>query len=305
MRLGQQIPDGYHLDFEEYLFNTLGHRTTQTASGWRSFYLIDDEKKLVTASWHLHCSDNKCKNPYRATFGGIDFSNKLSIDQLSIFIREVCNQLSGSAIEVVLAPSIHDQDSSSKLLHTILENGFSINRSMLVSALEVDDKSFESKINATKRNILNKSELIEVSQLPLNKYPDVYNCIEKSQTERNYSLSLTVEELKKIIENNARHFQFYGAYIGDQMVAAIIIIMVRSDINYVFYAGHLKEYDKLSPLIKLYGKIYKDCQRSNVRLIDLGSSEEDGSTKQSLLDFKSSLGAECGIKLTLIKQLNE
>ena len=85
--LSFEVPEGYKFDFEEYLFNTEKHRLTQAKEGWKSFYWLDEKRKLVKASFHVHIDRNMAKSPYRATFGGIDFSPRLSQRHLTEFVK--------------------------------------------------------------------------------------------------------------------------------------------------------------------------------------------------------------------------
>lgn len=308
MRLSHEIPEGYEFGFEEYLFNELSHRKTQSEHGWKSFYLINDQKRKILASWHINFNNKKGFSPLKATFGGIDFSIELTHKDLSKFIRNVIGELKSydcGELEVTLAPSIHNQNLFSKQFQSLIENNFILKSSMLVSAIAVNHDSFESKINATKRNLLRRSEDITSRIIPIDNFHEVYGCINQSQIERNYKLSMSESQLEKVIDSNKDRLLLFGVYKNGKIIGAIISMLVLKDILYIFYAGHLKEYDKQSPLIKLYETVYIKCQELNIRLIDLGSSEENGITKHSLVHFKNSLGAVNGLKVKVMRNLND
>ena len=306
MRLGFEIPDGYHLDFEEYLFNTGEHRKTQSETGWRSFYLIDDEKKLVKASCHLNEKNRILKSPYSATFGGIDFSDNLTKEDLKNYLGEIDAYLKKEEFEqiaITLAPSIYNEARYSKLHQALSDNGYELKESIPVSAIYVDEKSFDSKVNTTKKKVLRRTKSLEVQKMTLDDYPLIYKCIHQSKEEKQYNLSMTELELKKVIDSCSERIKQYAVFVGGEMAAAMICMQIASNILYVFYSGHLPKFDKQSPLVQLYQFVYNDCKSNGIRMIDLGSSQEDGKPKQSLLDFKASLGAHKGLKVNFIKKL--
>jgi hypothetical protein len=89
----------------------------------------------------------------------------------------------------------------------------------------------------------------------------------------------------------------------DKMVAASISIRVNENVLYTFYYDHLRAYDSVTPIVFLCDGLYNFCQKNQLSLLDLGTSNPNGKLNQSLLDFKLSLGAVPSPKLTFQKVL--
>jgi hypothetical protein len=160
--LSSEFPEGYKFDFQEYLFNTERHRLTQAKEGWKSFYWLDEKKKLVKASFHVHIDGNMAKSPFRATFGGIDFSSKLSFRQLSEYLRLVDNELerlSLEHIEIKMAPQNYGNTKFTFLFQALSDINYSVLYSQIVSSWKVDNSHFSDLINSTKRQSLIKQRV--------------------------------------------------------------------------------------------------------------------------------------------------
>ncbi|MEQ8926576.1 MAG: GNAT family N-acetyltransferase [Fulvivirga sp.] len=302
MEVKDFVPEGYHYTFEEYVFNTHAHRLTQAQSNWRSFYLLDDNHKTVVASWHVHVKDGLAKSPYRATFGGPDFSENLSIESLNFFVRAV-EEAVLSTIEVILPSENLNLQKFTIAKQAFTENGFKEARSQVNATIPITNKPFEqiihkSEIKKLKRSL--QAGLI-AKKLGIDDFSQVYNHLKESRTERGYQLSMTEAQLLSVVEKMPTHFHLFGVFDAEKMVASAITIKLSKKALYVFYGGHSKNYDRLSPAVLLHAEIYAFCQKQGMQYLDLGTSSKGEETDHNLLDFKKYIGAETGLKLTFRK----
>ncbi len=307
--LSSTVPIGYHFDFQEYLFNTERHRLTQAKEGWKSFYWLDEKKKLIQASFHVHIDRNTAQSPFRATFGGVDFSSKLSQRHLTEFIREVetvLNDWKIQVIEIITCPQIYHSNKFSQQFQALVDNGFELRQSALASCIRVSKKiQFGEILEKANRKRLQKTSNLNFNLLPISELENVYNLIYKSRKVKDYELSLSLTQLGAVVNNLNEEFLLFGVYRDTTLIAAAICLRVSQKALYLFYADHLKEFEDLAPSVFLYSEIYKYCQQNNFELLDLGTSSENGITKFGLLEFKKSIGAVPSLKPTFFKQLND
>ncbi|MEQ8242433.1 GNAT family N-acetyltransferase [Fulvivirga sp.] len=303
--LSFEVPEGYRFDFEEYLFNTERHRLTQAKDGWKSFYWLDEKKKRVKASFHVHVDGSIARSPYRATFGGVDFSSNMSQKHLTVFIQSVekfLMDINIQTFQIIMSPQHHNNSSFSKHFQALVDNGFGNLKSDLTAVIKINSNSFESRISNSARLNLKKSKNLIFSRHDKEQYTEIYDVIKESRKERGYEISMTKSQLIKLAEQIASKTHFFGVYKNDVLVGGAVCFEVSNRVLYAFYVGHLKSFETLNPTGYLYSQVYKFCQENNFELLDLGTSAENGKTKFSLLEFKQSIGAEPSLKLTFSKK---
>ena len=299
-------PPGYELVIDEYLFNTEKHRLTQSPDGWHSFYWVDEKRKVVTAFWHLHVDEECAFSPFRATFSGPQFTSKVSLRQLVSFITCVHDQLTNLGVKkflVTLPPQGYDNYSFVLAYQAFVDAGFVPIKSEAVAIIPVGDMAFENLIHSSEKKKINKCKKrgYTFKKVFFSEFERLYSFIEECRAERGHQLSLPMKELEAIIKKQPNSFSYFCVQDNTKYVAAAICIHINDEILYVFYGGHLKEYDKVSPAVYLYKGIYEVCQLQNIRMIDFGTSPKNGATNYDLLDFKTYLGSELSLKVTFSK----
>ncbi|MTI40559.1 hypothetical protein [Fulvivirga lutimaris] len=298
--LSFEVPEGYKFDFEEYLFNTERHRLTQAKEGWKSFYWLDEKKKLVKASFHVHIEGDVARSPYRATFGGIDVG-PLSYSSINDFVGIIIEELQKveiHSIEIILPPASLDQINQTLLFQSLLDNGFSLVKSVMHISIPVGAKPYTAILNRTKRKLLAKSSEYQFNIQDRAELKDVYDCILTSRIEKGYELSLTLSELGNIVKEIADDFLIFSVSDNFKLIAGAIALKISDSALYIFYAGHLNDYDRHGSLIKLYEGIYNYCLSNDISTIDLGSSEEENKTKPGLIEFKRQIGGFPSLRST-------
>ncbi len=293
-------PDGFQPDFEFYLFNQESHRQAQNSSGWRSFYWLDTKRKIVKTAFHCHVQNRKALSPYRATFGGLDFSNDLSPRHLHQFMAQVIQLLSADIddLQIVLAPQNFSNVNFTKSYQTLASLGFKVTKSEYVAAIPVSSLAFDSIIHKSERKKLKRTSGFNFQEKDLGSLNEIYDLVAKNRASKNRPMTLTNPELKKWVTLFPEKFKLFGLYDNAQMVAAAVCIAVTSKVLYVFYGAHLPEYDKLSPAVQLHNYIYQYAQQHQFKFMDLGTSPEGDQTNFDLLEFKQYIGAELGLKIT-------
>ena len=87
-------------------------------------------------------------------------------------------------------------------------------------------------------------------------------------------------------------------------MAATITIKIHRHILYNFLPASLRKDKQFSPTVFLNVGLYNYCQEHQYEMLDLGiSTEPDGKSQDSLIDFKEHIGGEKSYKYYFEKQL--
>jgi Acetyltransferase (GNAT) domain len=304
------LPPEFKSDFESFLFNEPNHRRTQTDQPWSSFHYVTEEKKRSLASVHFILSGGIAQSPFKAPFGSILFSEKITPEDLFDFVRHVQDNLKLKGIKKIRIknpPQAYHPDRAAVLEVLLLNSGFTVVDAEINTSIPVDRTSFEKrvfsgeqrKLKQSKKNKLRFQEIFCTKELVREVYEFILSC----RQERGQSLSMTLDDLRKTIETCPRSFFLFGVYDKDVLVAASITIRVNKRILYNFYPAHSRAYDQFSPAVLLTKGIYEWCQAKDISLLDLGTSALNGKPNFGLLNFKRHLGGAVSTKFSFEKDL--
>jgi hypothetical protein len=302
------LPEGYRCDFDSYLFNSPQNLRIQSSDGWHSFHALRSEKKTARARVHFHLDDKLAVSPLKNPFGSYEFSNTIEPKELYDFIRWVDGKLlekGAKKVEIKTYPALYNTTCSAMLLTFLSNLGYRIKNAELSACIEVNPNSLYqlmSSYEKRKAGQIRKTNL-RFSTVPIGKIMDVFNFISSCREERKQALSMTYGQMKTVCDHFPDKFFLFGVYDNNALAAASISILVNNVILYNFYSAHAKQYDSLSPMVRLMEGIYEFCQAEKIRLIDLGTSSLQGRPNFTLLDFKLNLGATPSHKLTFEKTL--
>jgi hypothetical protein len=303
------LPQGFRCDFDPYLFNVPANLTLQSLEGWRSFYAIRNEKKVVRAQVHFHVQDDVAQSPYRNPFGSFEFSDSMIPKELFEFIRWTEAQLKEKgvrSIEIKSYPQCYHASRSSILTTFLFNLGYRVKDAELSACIKVNANSLYQQMTSWEKRKLGqlKKTSLRFAQIPSARFKEVHDFISSCREERKQTLSMSYPQIKSVCDVFPDKFCLFGVYDSNALAAASISILVNKTILYNFYSAHARQYDPLSPVVKLMEGIYGYCQGEKIELIDLGTSSLHGKPNFSLLDFKLHLGAMPTQKLTFEKTLS-
>jgi hypothetical protein len=298
------MPHDFRLDFDPYLFNSIGYRQHQDQDHWQEFHALDTTNKTVLGSLYLHVENKKAISPLRAPFGGLEASTGLSLKARLTFMQYVEQALSVMSVQTInikCPPELFDEQPSI----TYRECGFQITVNEPDACLMIDNTPLSEKMSKDKRARLRQCEAqrLQFRLIPLNQLSEVYRFIAKSRANQGRNLSMSFPDLLKTVNALPQHYFICGVFDQARMIGACICVWVRTDIVYTFYSAHDPEYDTISPRVFLLNHLYDWCANNQVRMLDLGTSALHGEINISLLDFKLRMGAVQTPKYTFSKQL--
>lgn len=303
------LPEGFRCDFDPYLFNAPQNLKIQSLEGWHSFYALRTEKKVARARVHFHIHDGVALSPYKNPFGSFEFSESFEPRELFEFIKWTETQLKQKGvrrIEIKSYPQLYHSSCSAVLSTLLLNLDYRVMNAELSACIHVNPNTLYEVMSSWEKRKSGqiKRTALRFGTVPVTKIKEVFDFISSCREERRQKLSMTYPQMKTVCDNFPDHFLLFGVYDNNALAAASISILINKTILYNFYSAHAKQYDTLSPVVRLMEGIYEYCQMDKIRLIDLGTSALHGRPNFSLLDFKLNLGAAPTQKLTFEKNLS-
>lgn len=304
-RVVSELPPGITADYKLFLFHHPAHLNLQSDS-WIHFYLIRASSRKAEAQLSLHPNHGMASSPARAPFGSVLYAPEILPQVLRDFMEAVEQDLRATGIghvKLIEPPGYYRQ--GDLLHHVLLNSGYQISNAELSMGLQIDKRKFIDKLDDWElpKWKMAISKKLKVKAVSLEKLDHAYAFLTQCREERNQSLSMNLEDLRKTVMAFPNAFMLFGVYLDAELIAATLVIQVYEDIWYTFYTGHLKRYDNLSPVVYLTGEVYRMAARRKIRLLDLGTSTVEGTTNFNLLEFKLRLGAMPSAKLTFEKNL--
>jgi hypothetical protein len=289
------------------IFHTQQHLLLQAETGWHSFSIIESNRKTIHGIIRIHIHEYVARSPLKSPFGSFLFSKDVSLVLLDEFVRFVEEKLKAKRVEsfqLKNQPEIYEPSKALTLKSVLMDLGYTIREEETSAVIPVDGELFESRIHRTKKPRLKKCrEQFELREVPNKQLGEVYDFLNACRAEKDYTLSLSLKELKRTIATFSDRFVLHQILDQQKMIAASISIRINANVLYAFYYDHLTIYDPVSPVVFLCDGLYNFCQKNQLSLLDLGTSNPDGKLNQSLLDFKLSLGAVTSSKFTFQKVL--
>jgi hypothetical protein len=128
----------------------------------------------------------------------------------------------------------------------------------------------------------------------------VYNLIALNRNQKNISMSLSYDALKRNLTLFPERFRTRLCINNGVPAAAAILVNVNSEIQYVFMWGHdrLIENSGLA-LFRLADDIFHSALAEGFQIVCLGTSSVFGEIDSGLFQFKNSLGAKIDLRYTL------
>jgi hypothetical protein len=280
----------------------------QGGQAWRSYFMLHEKRRLLLAVFHVCIDDGVGRSPLRAPYGGIECSHGALPAQLYDFIAfvESCLRAEGVTQLTIKAAAQRYAPYISALLHTFLINrGYAVASAEATAMIPVQ-ASRERALHAWERRKLRQATVagLTVDVLPSAQLPELYTFIAGCRQQKQYTLSLSLEDVLKAAERFPETYVLFGVYQDAKLIAGALSVRVNEQVLYNFYADHDAAYDVLSPVVLLIEGMYQYCVRHDIALLDLGTSALGDTPNFGLLEFKLRMGGEPSPKFTFTKTLS-
>lgn len=292
-------------NFQRYFFNENEHLQNQGGERLLTFYWQNADNQSIEARFSVIIQDGMAYSPLRATFGGVEFNEKISEKDLLLFLEESILNIKEKTIKINAYPEGYlTQSQIQKLENCLLKLGFEISITEQNYEIAITQKSFyETIISIRAKQLLRKSikkgfsfqEVLEPD------FSEIHAFIARSRERKNRPMTMNLVQFENHFTLFPKNFQIFSVTDSAQIIAIGVTIRINERIVYTFYLADDEEYLKYSPIIFLLSGIYEYFQQKNYTILDLGIATTNGILNEGLANFKRSVGGILSLKKIYIK----
>jgi hypothetical protein len=293
-------------NFQRYFFNEIEHLQHQRGENeCYTFYWQNIDNHTIEARFSAIIQDKIAYSPLRATFGGIEFQEEISVKDLFDFLNksiQFLQSLSVKSLVINSYPESYLTEYQIDILQSCLSNlHFQVKFTDQNFEIPISNKSFyETVIGATSKQLLRtyiKKGYVFNQELNPN-IAVVHAFIARSRVRKNRPMTMNCEQLTEHFKKFPKNFQLFSVTHSNTMVAVGVTIKINDDIIYTFYLADEENHLKNSPTTFLLSGIYEYGKLEKFKILDLGIVTEKGVMNEGLARFKQNLGAETSKKKT-------
>lgn len=291
-------------NFRCYFFNNTEHLQHQCGNhDCYTFYWQNIDNRTIEGRFSILIKDKAGYSPLRATFGGIEFYEKILAEDLYEFLSRCILFIKSLKIRSILIGS-YPESYATEYQNDILQNCLSkLNFQMRLTELNYDipitDKSFYDTVkSSTARQLLrtyNKKGYIFQQEFNPN-FETIHAFIERSRIRKNRPMTMSQQQLRDHFKKFPKNFQLFSVIHSNMYAAVGVTIKIDDDILYSFYLADNENHLRNSPTTLLLSGIYQYGKQNNYKTLDFGIATEAGILNEGLARFKQSMGAKISEK---------
>lgn len=293
-------------NFQRYFFNEIEHLQLQQGENYcHTFYWQNINNHTIEARFNVIIKDQMAYSPLRATFGGFEFYEDISEENLFEFLNQIIRLLKSLKIESVRInsyPESYLNAYQNNILQKCLsKNHFQVKYTEQNYEIPVTDNSFyETVISSTAKQLL-RAFTKKGYTFQQEMKPDlalVHAFITRSRVRKDRPMTMSLKQLTEHFKIFPKNFQLFSVTLSNVTVAVGVTIKINVDILYTFYLADDENYLKDSPTTFLLSGIYEYGKQNNYKILDFGIATDKGILNEGLARFKHSLGAKISEKKT-------
>lgn len=305
------IPNG-EFNFPRFLFNENEHLQNQGGENLLTFCWQNVDNQAIEARFSVIIQDGMAYSPLRATFGGVEFSDNISKEELFQFVARALACISDKTLQAKACGTIVinsypegylSQNQIQKLENCLFKLGFEISVIEQNYEIAITQKSFYETLISTRAKQLLRKSIKKGYSFQEEKNPDwskIHAFIAHSRKRKNRPMTMSLEQFENHFTLFPKNFQIFSVTDSEHTIAVGVTIKINKEIVYTFYLADDENYLKDSPTIFLLSGIYEYFQQQNYTILDLGIATAKGILNEGLANFKRSLGGNLSLKKTYI-----
>lgn len=305
------------MDLHEVTFSEYRHLFQQTAIVFDSVEFSELNRNKCINVHYLTFRDSKLRFglivgerddvfccPFSAPFSILE-SNKIEriehYEEAVIALKKYMSEKS-KPLRVILPPTIYGSVVAKMFSAFVRENARIIHTDLNYHYKLDNFVRYSENLERSARKNFHNSEKIGFMFSKVDSDNDseverAYRVIEQNRRERGFPLRMSLQDVCNTIKIISADF-FVMTYNGID-VAAAQVFHVANDIAQVIYWGDLPSYSHLRTMNYFTYKVFEYYSQTNIRLLDIGPSTEDGIPNYGLCEFKENIGCEVTLKHTL------
>lgn len=291
------------------IFNTESYFQLHQSGRDQFFSLVSGPQGDVQAVVHFsEVEPGVFRSPARGTYAGIDLKTTTYapliqfLDDVELHLRDA----GARKVIISTAPFVHDPQKSAWLFQNLSERRYGVELSQLNYSVLIDDVDLVDKMKHNNRKRFRKCERegFVFAERDNEDAREVYDVIARNRAHRGYPISMSFEEVWRMVETFPGAVSFYGVNHGEELVASAVCMRLNPRVLYTLYWGDIPGYSRYSPVAFLAAGVYASAREKGFRLMDTGTVPSIRSGPAAgLIKFKENLGCRATLKLTYSKAL--
>jgi hypothetical protein len=235
--------------------------------------------------------------PFSAPFGEICCPKPLGLEAINTFVDILKEWLGGKSLKLTMAPSFYNPQMHDKLCGILARKAksqyFDFNYHYPIDRFE----SFTEHLDRSARKNFNRAKSADFVFEKTNDVSRAYAVIEQNRREHGYPLRMILQQVLDTVDSVIKADAFVMSHKGTD-IASAIVFHVAPNIVQVIYWGDINGYSELRPMNYLSYKVFEHYHNSDIRIVDIGPSSEQGVPSYGLCNFKESIGCVTTLKPT-------
>ena len=294
-------------NFQRYFFNEKVHLQNQGGERLLTFYWQNPDNQEIEARFSVIIKGEIAYSPLRATFGGVEFSEGISEEDLCCFLEESILKIEVKTFIINSYPEGYLPKSQiQKLEICLFKLGFDVSITEQNYEIAITQKSFYETITSTRaKQLLRKSikKGFTFQEITDPNFSEIHAFITRSRERKNRPMTMSLLQFENHFKIFPENFKIFSVMDSEKIIAVGITIKINEEIAYTFYLADDELYLKDSPTIFLLSSIYEYFKTRKFKILDLGIATNQGILNEGLAHFKRSLGGISSLKKTYSKDL--
>tara|TARA_B110000238_G_C16033674_1_gene398663 strand:+ start:110 stop:1057 length:948 start_codon:yes stop_codon:yes gene_type:complete len=296
---------------EGHLFiskNFLKYQSEVFSTDVINFGIYDSFSKKYLAQISFSGKNDIWKTPVTGSFGGASSTKEIHIDVYKILLREsekyLFTHTNAKEIIINLPPNCFP-DSSSIVANILFNDGWILNKFDVNHHINIcsPDKYLKiignTKVKKIKRLVKSGASF---SNVPIANLKDVYSVIEENRKSQGFPMTMSYNSMKDLSKNFEDYIKLFIVKRNGEILSSAICLNLTPNYMYVFYWGEINEYRNESPVVFLAMQLADYCYKSNIDILDIGTSSDNSAINSGLSRFKEGIGCKWSHKLSYSKK---
>ncbi|MDZ7260589.1 MAG: GNAT family N-acetyltransferase [candidate division KSB1 bacterium] len=242
-----------------------------------------------------------------ASYGGFVVNSPLSIKDAFRLVDALLGYAIAEGfdgIEMTLPPQIYLRRPSNYLDFALIKRGFTYRKREISSVIPLDFGIEEilNTFSPESRRAVRRAIKLGVKIKESEEYQTFYQILKKNlKLRHNVTPTHTLEELLRLKQLFPDRIRLFSAYVGDTMIAGVVIFDCNPRVALAFYISHNEEFQRYRGVNYLFYEIIRWAIEHGFQFLDFGIFTVDMDPNWGLGRFKEGFGAQGIFRDTLQK----
>ncbi|MDI6839526.1 MAG: GNAT family N-acetyltransferase [bacterium] len=211
-----------------------------------------------------------------ASYGGFVMKEGIGIRESSQIVETLLNYSKKQGIkriEITQTPLIYYKLPCNYIDFALMKQGFKYKKRELTAVVTIEhENTIISTFKPEARTAVRKAEKLEVKVHESTDFVTFYKILKKNLSMRHgVTPTHTVSELKLLHSIFTKRIKLFSAFIGQKMIAGIVIFIANQRVMLAFYISHIEDCQQYRPVNILIYKLLEWGKTNKYKYLDLGT----------------------------------